>query len=245
MSEQANPRSGLKSGPAEEVVPDCPHCLKPLPLDICEAIKPIDSRIELLILQHPQEQDRALGTARLTPIRLKAAIPKVRAVLAEPCQGPGARRSTIRPLGGALSRLDQAADLDPERARSWCSAARVTRRNSGESAQHRGGGAVGREVEPGEGLWWRNPWVLKCQRVILGPPTVALWQTAPEPRRDGLSTLEAAGFVLAGLEGRHDIAETLNASFDRMLARYREVQAEMPELAPKPKKRDYRRRKRS
>jgi hypothetical protein len=30
-----------------------------------------------------------------------------------------------------------------------------------------------------------------------------------------------------------------------MLARYRDVQAEMPELAPKPKKRDWRRRKRS
>ena len=46
-----------------------------------------------------------------------------------------------------------------------------------------------------------------------------------------------------GLEKRPDIAETLNASFDRMLARYRQVQAEMPELAPKPKKRDFRRRK--
>ena len=40
-----------------------------------------------------------------------------------------------------------------------------------------------------------------------------------------------------------DIAETLNGSFERLLARYREVQATMPELAPKPKKRDYRRRK--
>jgi len=50
--------------------------------------------------------------------------------------------------------------------------------------------------------------------------------------------------LLAGLEKRPEIAEALNASFDRMLARYREVQAELPELAPKPKKRDYRRRKR-
>ena len=53
-------------------------------------------------------------------------------------------------------------------------------------------------------------------------------------------TIEAAGLLLAGLEKRPDIAETLNASFERMLARYREVQAEMPELAPKPKKKDYR-----
>ena len=61
-----------------------------------------------------------------------------------------------------------------------------------------------------------------------------------EPRSDGLSTIEAAGLLLAGLEKRPDIAETLNTSFERMLTRYREVQAEMPELAPKPKKKDYR-----
>jgi hypothetical protein len=51
--------------------------------------------------------------------------------------------------------------------------------------------------------------------------------------------------LLSGLEKRPDIAETLDGSFERLLARYREVQSTMPELAPKPKKRDYRRRKRS
>ena len=49
--------------------------------------------------------------------------------------------------------------------------------------------------------------------------------------------------LLAGLEKRPDIAETLNASFERLLTRYREVQTTMPELAPKPKKKDYRKRK--
>ena len=94
-------------------------------------------------------------------------------------------------------------------------------------------------------LWWRNAWMLKCQRVILGPKRPSRYgKLRKEPRGDGLSTIEAAGLLLAGLEKRPEIAETLNASFDRMLARYREVQAEMPELAPKPKKRDYRRRKR-
>jgi DTW domain-containing protein len=90
-------------------------------------------------------------------------------------------------------------------------------------------------------LWWRNAWMLKCQRVILGPKRPSRYGVLrKEPRQDGLSTIEAAGLLLAGLEKRPDIAETLNASFDRMLARYREVQVEMPELAPKPKKKDYR-----
>ena len=73
MSEQAN----LKSGPAEEAVPDCPHCGKPLPLCICDSVTPIKSKVSLLILQHPQEQDRALGTARLTALHFKNAVLKI------------------------------------------------------------------------------------------------------------------------------------------------------------------------
>ena len=71
-------------------------------------------------------------------------------------------------------------------------------------------------------LWWRNAWMLKCQRVILGPKQPSRYgKLRKEPRGDGLSTIEAAGLLLAGLEKRPDIAETLNASFERMLARYR------------------------
>jgi DTW domain-containing protein YfiP len=99
-------------------------------------------------------------------------------------------------------------------------------------------------------LWWRNPWMLKCQRVILNPAHPSRYgRLRKEPRKDGLSTIEAAATLLAGLERRPDIAETLNASFERLLTRYREVQAEMPELAPKPapkgRRRDFRRGKRS
>jgi DTW domain-containing protein YfiP len=86
--------------------------------------------------------------------------------------------------------------------------------------------------------------MLKCQRVILGPKRPSRYgKLRKEPRSDGLSTIEAAAMLLAGLEKRPDIAETLNASFERLLARYREVQTTMPALAPKPKKKDYRRRK--
>jgi DTW domain-containing protein YfiP len=89
--------------------------------------------------------------------------------------------------------------------------------------------------------------MLKCQRVILGPAKPSLYgKLRREPRRDGLSTIEAAAMLLAALEKRQDIGATLTASFERMLAKYREAQHSMPDLAPKPKpKRDYRRRKRA
>jgi len=59
MSNQTEPDAGVQTADA---IPDCPRCNKPLPLCICDSITPIDSKISLLILQHPQEQDRALGT---------------------------------------------------------------------------------------------------------------------------------------------------------------------------------------
>src|ERR1700754_4960860 len=58
-------------------IPECPHCQKPLPLCICDSVTPVENRLSLLILQHPQEQDRALGTARLTAQHFPNGVVKV------------------------------------------------------------------------------------------------------------------------------------------------------------------------
>jgi DTW domain-containing protein YfiP len=42
-----------------------------------------------------------------------------------------------------------------------------------------------------------------------------------EPRRDGLSTLEAAAMLMARLENNPKIEAALNTSFAKMLERYR------------------------
>ena len=240
MSRQISEQIETVEAPA-----DCPHCGKPLPLCICDSVAPIENRVSLLILQHPQEQDRALGTARLTARHFKNAVVKIG--LSWPSLSKALGRPVHDPSRWALLYLgsSKVADLDTD--------AEIV--------------AIGRkgEIEPGQrailsgiegvvlldgtwsqakALWWRNAWMLKCQRVILGPKTPSRYgQLRKEPRRDGLSTIEAAGMLLAAIEKRPDIEATLNASFERMLARYRKVQRELPELAPKPKKRDYRRRK--
>jgi DTW domain-containing protein YfiP len=223
MSKQSEPETGAT---VVEAIPDCPRCLKPLPLCVCDSIAPIDSKISLLILQHPQEQDRALGTARLTALHFKDAVlkiglswPSLSKALGRPVHDPS--RWAVLYLGSA-----KVADLETDR-----DIVAINRKG---------------EIED-NALWWRNAWMLKCQRVILGPARPSRYgQLRREPRRDGLSTIEAAAMLLGSLEKRPDIAETLHASFERMLARYREAQSVLPELAPKPRpKRDYRRRKRA
>jgi DTW domain-containing protein YfiP len=51
-----------------------------------------------------------------------------------------------------------------------------------------------------------------------------------EPRRDALSTIESAAMLVAHLEGRPEIETMLTASFEHMLARYREVKRHQPAL---------------
>jgi len=243
MSEPAKP---VVNAPVE-VVPECPACRKPMPLCICDSIAPIESRTSLLILQHPQEQDRALGTARLTALHFKDAVvkiglswPSLSKALGRPVEDP--QRWGVLYLGSA-----KVADLDTED-----DVVAIDRKGEVEVGQR----AILQGLEgiilldgtwsQAKALWWRNPWMLKCQRIILGPPRPSRYGALrKEPRRDGLSTIEAAAMLLARLEKRPDIAESLHGSFERMLAKYREVQRTLPDLVPRPKpKRDYRRKRR-
>src|SRR5476651_1004365 len=244
MSKHSEPYTGT----AAAEIPDCPHCHKPLPLCICDSIEPIESRISLLILQHPQEQDRALGTARLTALHFKNAVVKIG--LSWPSLSKALGRKVNDPSRWAVLYLGSAKVADLETVSDIVA---INRKGEIEDNQR----GILRDIEgivlldgtwsQAKALWWRNAWMLKCQRVILGPAHPSRYgKLRKEPRRDGLSTIEAAAMLLAGLEKRPDIAETLNGSFERMLAKYREAQSTMPELAPRPKpKRDYRRRKRA
>ncbi|QQO11775.1 DTW domain-containing protein [Bradyrhizobium diazoefficiens] len=241
----SNPTAAAPADP----IPECPHCQKPMPLCICDSVTQIKNRLSLLILQHPQEQDRALGTARLlakhfedATVRVGLSWPSLSKALGRPVEN--ASHWAVLYLGSA-----RAADLDAE-------GEIVALSRKGEVAENQRailGKLEGVVLLDGtwsqaKALWWRNPWMLKCQRVILNPAHPSRYgRLRKEPRKDGLSTIEAAATILAGLERRPDIADTLHASFERLLTRYREVQAEMPELAPKPapkgRRRDFRRRK--
>src|SRR5947208_15591274 len=75
MSEQptAEAPPALPADPNAE----CPSCRKPRALCVCEGIAQIDNKVSLLILQHPQEQDRELGNARLAVLHFKDALVKI------------------------------------------------------------------------------------------------------------------------------------------------------------------------
>ncbi|MBN8986458.1 MAG: DTW domain-containing protein, partial [Rhizobiales bacterium] len=153
-----------------DVIPECEHCRKPQPLCICDSVAPLENRLSLLILQHPQEQDRALGTARLAALHFEDAAvmvglswPSLNKLLG---QQVDPSRWAVLYLGSA-----KAADLATDRTV-------VALDRKGDIADDQRG--ILRNIEgvivldgtwsQAKALWWRNAWMLKCQRVILNPP---------------------------------------------------------------------------
>lgn len=200
----------------------CPRCGKPAPLCVCAGIAPLDNRVELLILQHPQEQDVALGTARLAVLHLKRA--SLRIGLSWPSLAKLLGRS-VDPRHWAVLYLGSTrpAELAPGRE-----IVLLDRKGAALPDQE----AALAEIEgvilldgswsQAKALWWRNPWMLKCRRVALAPRYPSRYgKLRREPRREGLATIEAAALLLSRLEARPEIERALLAGFDKLLERYR------------------------
>ena len=208
------------SDPVSEA-PPCPNCQKPPALCVCADIQPIDNRIEVLILQHPQEQDVELGTARLTVAHLRRATlrvglswPSLTKALGRPADPKnwgvlylGSAKAAVVAPGREVAALSRKGTLHPE------SDARL----AGLQGIILLDGSWGQA----KALWWRNPWLLKCQRIVLGPRQPSRYgKLRREARSDAVSTLEAAALLLSHLEKRPDIGHEMLTSFDRLLARY-------------------------
>jgi len=218
------PAAGVPQASPADPNADCPHCRKPKALCVCEGIARIDNKVSLLILQHPQEQDRELGTARLTALHFKDALIKIG--LSWPSLTKILGRSTDPQRWAILYLGSVKADaVLPGRDI-------VVVSKNGNPVDHQDQAL--REIDgiilldgtwsQAKALWWRNGWMLKCKRVVLGPKRPSRYgRLRREPRKDGLSTIEAAGMLLARLERKPEIESTLNASFERLLARYRET----------------------
>jgi len=178
----------------------------------------IDNRVSLLILQHPQEQDHALGSAPLLVANLAdvtfrvglswASLAKALGRPADPKRWGilhlGSTRATDLPKGREIVVLDRKGA--------------PAREQESVLAELEGIVIFDGTWSQAKTLWWRNPWVLKARRLALNPQKPSLYgRLRREPRREGLSTLEAAALVLSRLENRPEIESRLTDAFAAML----------------------------
>ena len=223
---------------------DCPRCQKPAALCVCDEIAPIDNGVELLILQHPQEQDRLLGSARLAALHFKNATFKVG--LSWPSLSKILGRETD-PKRWAILYLGslKAEALAPGREI-------VVTSGKGDALPDQDQAL--RDIEgvilldgtwsQAKAIWWRNAWMLKCRRVLLARSRPSRYgKLRKEPHKDGLSTIEAAAMLMAKLENNPKIEAALNVSFAHMLDKYRAVHGTNPPGAKPPGVKPFRRRK--
>ncbi|MEZ0262165.1 MAG: tRNA-uridine aminocarboxypropyltransferase [Alphaproteobacteria bacterium] len=201
----------------------CKTCEKPPDLCVCEAISPIDNNIAVVILRHPQEQDRVLGTARIATLQLQNSLlktglswrnldkvlgqpadPKLWGILYLGTQESGKRLPEDQPVvvltkkGGVAEEQDEVLD------------------------RLQGIILLDGNWQQAKALWWRNAWMLKCRRIVLQPPRPSLYgNLRKEPRRESVSTIEAAAYTLAALENDPRLAERILVPFNALLEKAR------------------------
>jgi len=194
-----------------------------------------DNRLFVLVLQHPQERTEPRATAAITVAALR------RARLVVGLSWPNLARALGRPTGSSTDpRRWGVLYLGSARPHPPSPSQEPTLPHSppgrGEIiALDRDGNPLpdtDRVLRGLEGivlldgtwsqaktLWWRNPWLLKPQRLVLNPAVPARFgRLRREPRREALSTLEAASLVLRHVEAGPEAADALNAALDRLIA---------------------------
>ena len=183
---------------------------------------PIDNRLFVLILQHPQEKKEVLATAALTRALLTHADLVIG--LSWPNLSRALGRS-VDPNRWAVLYLGSAHPASFGQPREVLALDRRGEPAADQEAMLRG--LEGVVVVDGtwkeaKTLWWRNPWLLKLQRLVLNPHRKSRYgRIRREPRREALSTIEAVALLLKHLDGGPEIEATLLGALDRLIAEAR------------------------
>ena len=194
----------------------------------------IDNRLFVLVLQHPQEKKEVLATAAATCAALRQSAlvvglswPNLARALGRPADARqwaalylGSARPAALGLEGEIVALDRRGMPEAD-----------------QNAMLRGlEGVVLLDGSWSEAktLWWRNPWLLRLRRLVLNPPHRSRFgRVRREPRREALSTLEAAALLLKHLDGGPEIEAALLDRLDRLIAEARSARpAQARKAAP-------------
>jgi DTW domain-containing protein len=197
----------------------CPRCLKNQSLCICDAIAPATTKLHVLILQHPQEPDKELGSARVAHMALQNST--LRIGLSWPNLSKALGRPAVHGNWGVLY-------LGGKSEKSKAASQRL-------SITAKGGALIDPSQANLEGivvldgtwaqaktLWWRNAWLLKLKRLTLNPRRPSLYgPLRREPRRECLSTIESVAEALEALGEDAAVCDSLRGYFAQVLQKYK------------------------
>lgn len=182
--------------------------------------QPVDNKVTILVLQHPQEQDRVLGTAGLLAGSLanaKVVVGLSWRKLTHALGAPAEPRDWGVLYLGSTQTKGQAAPLVAIDGKGQPLADQETAR-----AGLKGLIALDGNWAQAKALWWRNAWLTKLRRFVVVPDGPSLYgDLRREARPDAVSTLEAVALALQVLEGDAAVREKLLVPFRALLAKAR------------------------
>lgn len=206
----------------------CERCLKESVLCVCAGVRPKTTKTRILILQHPQEPDKDLGSARLAHLALPSSTLKVG--LSWPNMRSALGSDEVVPSRWAVLHLGSGMKGRPEARVPREPLMLVSKKGEMLPDQER----LLRELDgivvldgtwsQAKTLWWRNAWLLKLKRAILAPARGSLYrELRREPRRECLSTIESIALTLDALGEPPATGEHLRGLFESLLGRKRDL----------------------
>ena len=163
----------------------CPRCLRDLPHCFCSKVEPAANTIKILILQHPQEQYKLLNSAMLAHKTLQNSVLRV--------------GLSWRNFSHALGEQADAKQWGVLFLKSGAAGGGLVQVNDPKKRllpappPLKGLAVIDGSWKQAKAMWWRNPWLLKLNRVTLNPQHPSL-RTQVKP--EGLSTIEAIALSL-------------------------------------------------
>ncbi|HEY2368259.1 MAG TPA: tRNA-uridine aminocarboxypropyltransferase [Polyangiaceae bacterium] len=192
---------------------DCDVCHRPKPACVCDRLVTLETTRRVLILQHPQEKDALLGTAQL----LEAMLPKAKVVIGLSWPNFSAA------LGEEHADPKKWAVLFPDKDHPGNRV--VDRRgNAMDPSSLEGIIVLDGTWSKAKTLWWRNPWLVKMNRMSLAPGKPSIYgKLRAEPRRELVSTLESASAALTLAGESPDVQKNLERVFRTLVQRVRDA----------------------
>jgi DTW domain-containing protein YfiP len=207
-----------------EKPPSCPRCTKPLAICICDRVDPVQTALRVVMLQHPQEDDEILGTAKLVELTLPNAQTRVGLSWGSLDHALGTKDAD-KDRWAVLAAAKLQVEI-PEEAKGQPVAVIDRKGRVRDPKRH---GLDGIVVLDGtwsqaKTLWWRNPWLLRLPRIVLTPREPSMYgRLRKEPRRDYVSTLEAIADVLPALGEPDEARDNLRRLLRTLLQRARDL----------------------
>ena len=185
----------------------CPECFRPLDQCICGKVVTSPTKTRVLILQHPQEKFKLWNSARLANMALANSI--LRVGLSWPNLKKASGIPTAEPSKWAVlylkgnHRLDKPFHLFNRKEEPLDDASFLE-----------GIIVLDGSWKQAHSTWWRNPWLLRLNRIALNVKQASKRNQA---KAAGLATIESIAHTLPHLGEADSISESLLKQYDQLI----------------------------